>query len=74
MEKQKFTKALGARIKTLRESKGISLRELESYDDSIDKSTLSKIENGHGNPTVYNLYRISKLLDIPLEEFVKDLK
>lgn len=33
-----------------------------------EKQNFNKIENGHANPTVWTLYKIAALLDIPLSK------
>ncbi|MCA6380491.1 MAG: helix-turn-helix transcriptional regulator [Cytophagales bacterium] len=72
--RKSFAKALGQRIRTLRLNKGISLKHFEAKEDSIDRHALSDIENGKKVPNVYTLFRISLILDVPLEEFVTKLK
>lgn len=71
ISKEKFHKDLGKRIREIREKKGISLRDFETYDDSLDRSNLSKIENGQKAATTYNLYRIAQVLGVDLAEFFK---
>lgn len=71
--KEEFGKKLGERLRALREKKGISLREFETFDESMDRHALSKIENGQSVPSAFTLYRIARVLDVHLEEFFKDL-
>jgi DNA-binding XRE family transcriptional regulator len=68
-----YAKKLGQRIRTLRESKGISLKHFESKENSMNRHSLSDIEQGKKVPNLYTLYRISKLLEIPIEDFVTKL-
>lgn len=70
ISKQKFHKDLGKRIKEIRKRKGISLKDFESRDNSIDRSNLSKIENGIKIPTVYTLYKISVILEVDITELL----
>lgn len=72
--RKKLAKALGSRIRTLRTKKGISLKHFEAKENSIDRHSLSDIEHGKKVPNLYTLYRISVVLDIPLEDFVTNLK
>ena len=67
--KQYFGNKLGAQIKKVRISKGISIRNFEMHEDSIDRFTLSKIENGKIMPSVYTLHKICKVLNIKLKVF-----
>jgi transcriptional regulator with XRE-family HTH domain len=71
ISKLKFQKDIGKRIKEIREKKGISLKDFESRDNSIDRSDLSKIENGHKAPALYTLYKIASVLEEDIAEFFK---
>jgi len=71
ISKLKFQKDIGKRIKEIREKKGISLRDFESRDNSIDRSDLSKIENGQKAPALYTLYKIASVLEEDIAEFFK---
>jgi transcriptional regulator with XRE-family HTH domain len=70
-QKEKYSKVLGKRIRSLRKIKNISIKEFETLQDSVDRHNLSKIETGKKTPTAYTLYLIchalktnqSKLLD-----------
>jgi DNA-binding XRE family transcriptional regulator len=65
-------KKLGATIKLLRTSKGISQNTLGACS-GINKAALSRIENGECNPTVTTLFRISGCLQVPVTAiFSKD--
>ena len=70
-DKEKFFKQFGEHLRKIREQKGISLRELELRGD-VDRHTLSKIENGKMNPSLYNLKRICEMMEISFEELFKD--
>lgn len=39
-------------------------------EGNIDTTNISRIESGRTNPTLYNLYRISKALEVPLTDLV----
>ena len=73
VDKEDFGKKLGARIRKIREKKGLSSREFESYEFSVDRHALSKIENGKTIPSGFTLYKISKILDISLSELLRDI-
>lgn len=73
MDKKQFGKKLGARIRAIREKKGISIREFETYEKSVDKQALSKIELGHTVPNAHTLYRIAQILEVPLADLFKDI-
>ena len=62
---------LGEKIKKIRISKNLTQNELAMECD-FEKARLSRIESGHSNPTIRTLFKISKALDIPMEELFKD--
>ena len=65
-------KSLGKRISEIRKEKGITQMEL-GFRCDIEKPNMNRIEKGKTNPTFLTLYKISKELDITVEEMVKDL-
>jgi len=73
LDKNQFGKKLGTRIRTLREKKGISVREFETYENSVDRQALSKIENGITVPTAYTLYKIAQILEVSVSDLLKDI-
>jgi transcriptional regulator with XRE-family HTH domain len=73
LTKQKLAIELGRRIKQIRLSKGFSLKYFESFDNSIDRHRLSKIENGKTIPSIYTLMKIGVILDVEIKEFFKKI-
>ena len=60
-------KALGERIRSLRTEKGLSLEQLgESI--GMTKSALSKVERGEVSVSFENVYSLSKVLNVSLDE------
>lgn len=57
----------------LRENKGISTRDFETYEQSIDRHALSRIENGVTIPSAYTLYKIAHVLNVSLSELLKNI-
>jgi len=71
MEKSELLKIVGKRIQELRIGKGLSQVDLVGLiEGNIDTTNISRIESGRTNPTLYNLYRISQALDVPLVDLV----
>jgi transcriptional regulator with XRE-family HTH domain len=66
-----FLKKLGERISTLRKQKGMLQVELASLLD-IEKSNMSRIEAGNTNPTILLLRKICLVLEIQIEDLIKD--
>ena len=68
-EKQQLQKAIGKRIKTLREERNIPQQDLAAKCN-IEKSNFSRLEAGGTNPTLYTLKRIADNLGITLCDIV----
>jgi transcriptional regulator with XRE-family HTH domain len=62
---------LGARIKQIRTKKNISQNELALMCE-IEKSNMSRLESGQGNPTILTLFKICDALEISIEELFKE--
>ncbi len=74
MEKDIFLKSLGKNIQDLRVSKGLSQVDLVGLiEGNIDTTNISRIEKGRTNPTATTLLRIANALEIPIEDFFKDI-
>ncbi|NUT40611.1 MAG: helix-turn-helix domain-containing protein [Thermoactinospora sp.] len=56
---------VGARLRRMREARGISLSEL-ARRAGVGKATLSGVENGSRNPTLETLWAITAQLGVPL--------
>jgi len=62
---------LGANIKTIRTSKGISLKQASDDADYMEPSNYIRIESGVTNPTMKSIYRIAKGLGVSIGEIVQ---
>ena len=60
---------IGARIRALRQSKGLTQQTLADECD-MEKPNLSRIENGNTNPTIKSLWKISNALGVRLKDLV----
>lgn len=71
MEKSEILKAVGKKIKELREAKSLSQVDLVGkIEGNIDTTNISRIESGRTNPTLYTLYRIASALEVELTDLV----
>lgn len=61
--KKDFLFRFGEQLQKVRESKGLSQREL-SLNCSIDHSNLSKIERGEKNITLLTIFELASALDV----------
>ena len=64
---KKFLKALGKRIKELRESQKISQNQL-AYESNIHRTHINRIEKGKLDPGITKLLSIANALDLHLKE------
>lgn len=69
MEKQELLSAIGKRIKSLRLEKGLTIETL-AYSSDVTFATMSRIEHGKVNASVYVLYKISSALEVELGEML----
>ncbi len=64
-------RVLGGNVKTLRLSLGMSQEEL-AFQAEIDRTYVSQVERGVGNPSVLVLVKLSRILGVEVQElFVK---
>ncbi len=61
-------KALGSRIKAVRESRGLSIRDLAELA-GINKSQIVRIESGQSDPHYTTLLRIARALEVSVGDF-----
>lgn len=71
-DKEDLQKAIGQRIKKIRESKSIAQQDL-AYSCNFEKSNMARLEAGNTNPTLYTLKKIAENLKVTLEDLVKGL-
>lgn len=62
---------VGARIRALREARGLSLSGLAA-EAGIGKGTLSELETGQRNPTLDTLYAVATPLGVPMAALMDD--
>lgn len=61
-------KTVAKNIKNYRKLKNMSLEELSDYTD-IKQELLEKIENNNSSISIYDLYKISVILDTSIDKF-----
>ncbi len=71
MARARDAAAVGARIRALREARGLSLSALAS-EAGIGKGSLSELETGRRNPTLDTLYAVATPLGVPLAALLDD--
>lgn len=69
MTKKELQELIGKNIREIRIRKNMSAQELASICD-FEKSTMSRLEAGNTNPTVYTLYKVSRALGVEVKELL----
>ena len=64
---------VGARIRKIRQSKDLS-QDNVADELGINKSSYSKIENGHTDPSLSRILKIAEILETDIREFFTDTK
>lgn len=65
-------KNVGVKIQQIREEKGLSQSKLiAKMIGEFNVPNLSRIENGHNNPTIFTLFRIAQALEISLPQLLE---
>lgn len=67
-----ITEKLGARIKELRNKKGLS-QEKFALDIGMDRTYFASVEAGKRNIAIINIKKIADGLDVTLSELFKDI-
>ncbi len=62
--------ATGQNILRLRKARGLSVRDMQMYFGFEEPQAIYKWQSGKSLPSVDNLYALSALLDIPMEEIL----
>ncbi len=68
-QEETLLKRIGQRIRQLRESKGYSVQTLADKA-KMKRPNLSRIENGHHQPSLETLEKIAEALEIPVADIV----
>ena len=62
--------ATGANIRRLRQTKGLSVRDLQQFFGLEEPQAIYKWQRGQSLPTVDNLYALSTLLDVSMNDIL----
>lgn len=71
-KKTEVAKIVGSRIRNIRQSKGLTIEQL-AFEVGIEYTQLSRIERGRINTSIFQLFLVSKALDISFSEITNDL-
>jgi len=65
--------AFGTRMRFLRHQKGYSQEKLADLCE-LHRTYIGGIERGERNPSLENIYKIAKALDVSLSDFFKEVQ
>ena len=68
---KKFCIRLGFRIRELRLKNKLSQESL-AKKSQVSRSSITQIEGGVQNPTLFNVLKIAKVLKVPIDDLIKD--
>ncbi len=68
MNFNQLKRKLGARIKELRESKGLTQEDMDEGQNGLPVRTFQDIERGNSNVTLKSLNLIAKRLEVDLKD------
>lgn len=70
MPQKKILSEIGSKIKMIRKEKKITQSDLANLCD-FEKATMSRIESGQTNVTIFTLHKISSALNVHISELLK---
>jgi len=65
LSKNEVSKILGAKIRTIRNAKQLTIEKV-AFDADMEYTQLSRIEHGKINTSIYHIYKISRSLDVKI--------
>lgn len=73
IKRKSFATIIGRRLLVARVHRGFSQNDIQNVT-GIDRATLSRIENGKQHIALYQLLQVLAILDLGIEEFLKDIE
>ena len=71
-KKNEISLLVGKKIRCLRQNRGLTMEQL-AFEVGIEYTQLSRIERGVINTSIYQLFVISRALQVEFAEIVSDL-
>jgi len=71
-KKTEVANIVGSRIRSIRQSKGLTIKKL-ALETGVEYTQLSRIERGQINTSVFQLFLISRALNINFSEIINGL-
>lgn len=73
LTKEEICKHVGTRIREIREDRGFTIEKL-AHESGVDYTQISRIELGKINTSIYQIYLITKKLEVPMKDVFVVLK
>ena len=70
--KKEISEKIGANIRTIRLSKGLTIERLAA-EANMEYTQLSRIEHGQINTSIFQVYKISKALNVNIYALFQNL-
>ena len=70
MDEKELLIKMGARIKEIRVSKGVTQQQMAVEAFNTDKSNVSRLEAGRVNASIFTLYKASTYLGVSLSDLL----
>lgn len=67
LTKEEICKHVGTKIREIRVDRGLTLETL-AHESGIDYTQISRIELGKINTSIYQIYVITKKLEVPMKD------
>lgn len=72
VKKNEVASIVGSRVRSIRQSKGLTIEQL-AFEIGVEYTQLSRIERGRINTSVFQLFLISKALNVDFSEIIYGL-
>ena len=72
MKKDEISQIVGAKIRKIRITQGLSIQNL-AYEIGIEYTQLSRIERGKINTSIFQLFLISRALEVNFGDIIQGL-
>jgi DNA-binding XRE family transcriptional regulator len=67
LKKEELANKVGLKIRSIRKMKGLSIEQLAN-EAEIESKQLRRIELGQINTSLYQIYKITHTLDVPIQD------
>lgn len=73
LKKEELIVLVGSNIREIRKEKGLTIEKL-AYEAEIESKQLRRIELGHINTSIYQVYNLSYSLNVPIQAIFSNVQ